>query len=488
MFIPLEILMLLNKRFHSNPPFDKVLNGRKLLAKFVGLALYKAGRECVLSRGSDCAIEGPCCLRHRAEGVREAHEMFDSLIEAADEYITGNSAFRTTIQAIQIELKMRVVIEHLSVSAPLEQDIAQCLENLILKYFSGSSYVMEKLASRAAILRDIVRNNGPTSLASILESKYPFSLFESNLRNFLKSINALFPEELLNELIAHGSEIKNKLQRSDSGILSLSRSASNLASPLREAHVAHHPSLVSDYNGPSEKLLADDAKPSQSSMAQPAKKRVRSVMSPRHRPVAPIAAPEATNDRNPFTGVKISGKFFRGVIEPSDERFAEIADGTDTQVKSFIIERARKAAGMRTRGIPKQASATADSSAKSRTIAKAPSLLDRHASAERITWESQQSPVKAAPVSAKRVVVATAPIDSTQNIPSAETISQEPNRPRPQARARRRFTDDEVANLIEGYKRFGNDWKAISMHYKFNDRTNVDLKDKARNLAKHGLI
>ena len=55
-------------------------------------------------------------------------------------------------------------------------------------------------------------------------------------------------------------------------------------------------------------------------------------------------------------------------------------------------------------------------------------------------------------------------------------------------RGRRRFSDAETSNLIEGIRRFGRDWRRILEAYPFEDRSNVDLKDKARNLEKLGLI
>ena len=45
------------------------------------------------------------------------------------------------------------------------------------------------------------------------------------------------------------------------------------------------------------------------------------------------------------------------------------------------------------------------------------------------------------------------------------------------------WTEQEVANLVAGVERFGKHWRAILEAYEFDARrTNVDLKDKARNL------
>jgi hypothetical protein len=46
-----------------------------------------------------------------------------------------------------------------------------------------------------------------------------------------------------------------------------------------------------------------------------------------------------------------------------------------------------------------------------------------------------------------------------------------------------------VEHLVSGYRRFGTDWRAIQQHYQFHPaRTNVDLKDKFRNLVRSGVI
>ena len=493
------MLKVLDKRFNSDPPSDKIVNGRKLLAKFIGLSLYKSGRECVMTRGPECSIEGPCCLRHRAEGIREAHDMFNDLLKAVEEYIADNSAFNTTIHAIQIELKVRVVVDHLSFSASLEENLPRFFENLILKYFNGSSYVSDKLNARAAVLRDIVQNNSAASLPSLLESKYPFSLFESNLRNFLKSIDALFPPVVLTHLMSEKLEKKVGLDRSASDILSISRSTSKLASPTRDngnqsARSLQHTPVKQAF---SRTFPEDEPMPhSPIQIISPkVNKRSRSVMSPPRKLVANIAAPEVASDVNPFAGVKIQGKFFRGVIEPNDERFAAIADGTDAQVKQYLLERARNAAASYVRAPPQkpqrkpevkpESKISITASTPASAPAKTTSMLDRHASAERIAWESQLSPVRATQrTSAQELLNLTFEQIHSQTNSEAEVIP----RIRLQGRARRRFSDEETANLIEGYKRFGADWKSILKHYKFDNRTNVDLKDKARNLMKHNLI
>jgi hypothetical protein len=52
------------------------------------------------------------------------------------------------------------------------------------------------------------------------------------------------------------------------------------------------------------------------------------------------------------------------------------------------------------------------------------------------------------------------------------------------------WTEEETRALIEGYQRYGHDWRLILDAYghRLSGRTNVDLKDRARILRKHGII
>ncbi|EDQ87938.1 uncharacterized protein MONBRDRAFT_32971 [Monosiga brevicollis MX1] len=52
-------------------------------------------------------------------------------------------------------------------------------------------------------------------------------------------------------------------------------------------------------------------------------------------------------------------------------------------------------------------------------------------------------------------------------------------------RARRAWTEEEEMMLEEGVAKFGKKWRAIQAHYDFKDRTNVDLKDKWRNMSRN---
>lgn len=87
-------------------------------------------------------------------------------------------------------------------------------------------------------------------------------------------------------------------------------------------------------------------------------------------------------------------------------------------------------------------------------------LMDRHDTAERITdWSGDE--------------------DQSSNI-TVKKRKMRKNGP---------FSEVEVKNLIEGYKRFGTKWAAILSAYSFaQGRTSVDLKDKARHLRSKGML
>jgi len=59
---------------------------------------------------------------------------------------------------------------------------------------------------------------------------------------------------------------------------------------------------------------------------------------------------------------------------------------------------------------------------------------------------------------------------------------------KPTGKSRRPWSVHEKENLKEGLRRFGRKWSIILASYKFNERTQVDLKDKARNMVRAGEI
>lgn len=207
----------------------------------------------------------------------------------------------------------------------------------------------------------------------------------------------------------------------------------------------------------------------------------------------------------------IPGRFFRGVLEPSDVRFASIADATDGEVREYLRARevqgvaqpvARVQRGRRGRPVARGAGDEARVPGDGGT-----GLLARHESAERVGWESQVQQTQVQQTQHEQhspIPMPTQPTQPTQYTQfSQHSPAQSPTHTQDMAmvtaspvrgwnvtgaRARRFFTEQETQNLIEGIRRFGNDWRRIQAHYSFQERTNVDLKDKARNLVAKGLL
>ena len=66
-----EIIEILNQKFKGKIPIPEIIENRKIFAKFIGLSLFKLGKECLMKFGPNCAIKGFCCKIHRIEGLKE---------------------------------------------------------------------------------------------------------------------------------------------------------------------------------------------------------------------------------------------------------------------------------------------------------------------------------------------------------------------------------------------------------------------------------
>jgi hypothetical protein len=427
MFCYLGLIGILSTRFNGNVPNNPVVEARKNFAKFIGLALFKLGRECLFKLGPNCAVEGPCCFQHRVDGLREAHELFPSLFVPFDIELSkidaGCDAFITSLLALYAEMKTQLVIGELIVFLEAERDKdsgelnwSHRLENSLETYFGSAmnfSYLRGKLQARAVQIRTILEQNPPERVPEVLRAKFSVELFESNLRNVLRSVYASFPP----------IQLESKWDS------------------VRETEVKQKPTLATK----------------------------------KATPTAPVIEEES-----PFKGMRISGRFFRGVLEPVDERFAAIIEGRDINVKQYLLQRKRLARMNQKR--PKTLEAKP-------TYPAASNLLQRHDSAEKIAWESQL-PIGHDDTNENKAEMHK--IDAKEESEEEEVVihSRRPSSVvvRKENRGRRRFSEQETTNLIEGVRRFGHDWRRIQQNYDFQDRSNVDLKDKARNLEKLGLI
>lgn len=160
----------------------------------------------------------------------------------------------------------------------------------------------------------------------------------------------------------------------------------------------------------------------------------------------------------------IPGEAFRSLLV-SDQLLTSIIHKTDPKVSAFIRDNHLQ-----------------DKTILEPSHVKKQRLTDRHDSAEQLDWATQHL------VDAYDTRSAVNPA-FTKTEPLHYLPHTSSNRPTNRNNMRRPWTTEEVNNLLTGYKRFGPDWRAIQQHYRFADyRSNVDLKDKYRNLVRSGQI
>lgn len=470
----------MNQKFEGKFPVSELIEARKIVAKFIGLTFFKLGRECSIKFGPNCAINGPCCALHRLEGLKEAHELFPKLFEPFGiilNKIDGTSdTFFTSLLAVLIDFKTQIVVSDLALKAEKGTDsndfsgLSIHLENLLGDYYGNSMeipYLKGKLQQRAVQLRGILEQQPQEEkekLSEILRKKYPIDLFECNLRNILRNVYAAFPEPFLSELVRKSLEEPKKTD----GIKSIIDSS---------------PSAIRQ-EGPSNTIITD----TNTNTKDINNATNRDIINATNKDITNATNKDIINATNkdinntftesPFKNFIISGKFFRGILEPVDERFAAIIEVRDVNVKQYLNQRKKK--NLTSEKI------TIDQARKEEVIINSvncsvsnvkSSLMERHDSAERISWETQKSKFQQSEIIRQEKKPIYSPVDSSSNIKRF-----------PGQRGRRMFSEQEVLNLIEGIRRFGRDWRRILDTYEFNDRTNVDLKDKARNLDKLGLL
>lgn len=393
-----------------------------------------------MKNGPNCGgITGPCCQKHRLEGLEEAHELFPKIFEPFgikfDKIDSSSDTFFTSLLAIYADFKTQIIVTDLILNSANADSLSHCLENLLEKFYGPAmnvGYLKTKLQQRAVDLRRILEQSSVLDLKEVLTSKFPADLFESNLKNILRNVYNAYPGTFLSEIIQKKDEVVAEVPAAT--IQSSKPGGVKVAKPVTVSVRVNSNGIISS---DTVNRVNNNVKPSEQL----------------------VPAPTAVTD-DPFGDVIISGKFFRGILEPVDERFAAIIEGRDVNVKQYYTQRKKRAAV-----------APITKKTKTEENMNKLSLLDRHDSAERISWDTQD------PLDTKNV---------KENSPS-EYVRYNPNR-LPNSRGRHRFTDKEVANLIEGVRRFGRDWRRIQATYEFEGRSNVDLKDKARNLEKLGLL
>ena len=513
----------MNLKYKGNIPFNLQIEARKLIAKFIGLSSFKLGKRCLMKFGPNCAINGPCCDEHRVEGLKDAHEMFPKLLESIGINLEeiSDEAYHVSLLALYADLKNQIVVSELEFqleSTSLLDDnenISHYLENLFETFFGPSmhiTYLKSKLQSRAVQIRGLLeQQHSKQDLVAKLKEKFPKELFEMNMKNVLQSVYLKLPITQLNLLFKkeNNNNISEKELISSYESKSISDSEIDIEMDVysndhrgekdicvnRGHEQETKDNVVTKHNG-----YSDNNKLSESS--------------------------------SPFKGVVISGRFFRGILEPVDERFASIIEGRDVNVKQYLLQRKRKAASLinsssktsgndnkleRTNVLKSKGNSLLNSHSKSskfnanansnnnlgntKTKTSSSTLMERHNSAERISWETQFMESESNNnnnnnnngnnnnnIIDKELDNTTGHASNMKIINKDKVISKSNSDKNKISKGRRRFSEKEVLNLIEGIRRFGRDWCRILKNYEFDERSNVDLKDKARNLEKLGLI
>lgn len=423
--------------------------------------------------GPNCAISGPCCPLHRLEGLKEAHELFPKLFEPfginLNKIDATSDTFFTSLLAVLIDFKTQIVVSDLALRSEMifEADnshgtgsgsgsgLSIHLENLLGDYYGNSieiPYLKGKLQQRAVQIRGLLEQR-EGNLSEILKEKYPIDLFKSNLKNILRNVYIAFPETFLSELVMKNIIEEPPKKKSVSLTVTANTTINGVdgeSSPFEIKPV---------------EAKAVDTKFGDAIIKQEPSVTVASATN------IPITVPSTESS---FKNVIVSGKFFRGILEPVDERFAAIIEGRDVNVKQYLNQRRKKSANGDKITI-NQAKKENNTIGDLGNQVNKSSLMERHDSAERISWETQKSEepeIKEGKNQNYRIV----------------NLNSNNSGKLPFQRGRRMFSEQEVLNLIEGMRRFGRDWRRILSTYEFNDRTNVDLKDKARNLEKLGLL
>jgi len=177
--------------------------------------------------------------------------------------------------------------------------------------------------------------------------------------------------------------------------------------------------------------------------------------SPFKKPAAKLSTETLLKEMTDLFGTEpFPARALRALID-NDEQLANIFEGNTEAVQTFI--------GTSNAAMQFKAAAEPVLPNRVRNHAR---LTDRHDSAEQISW--------------------------TPNFPKT-AINEHPKIVRADPkhvngrRAQVHWTQAETDSLIRGMKVYGSNWSMILKHYKFANRTSVDLKDRARTLQRSTL-
>lgn len=164
------------------------------------------------------------------------------------------------------------------------------------------------------------------------------------------------------------------------------------------------------------------------------------------------------------------------VVDDGDEVEVEVQKQSSPRSQKALDSLKRKSETLRkTVGDDPLDFALADTRIGSRPASKL-KLTDRHPSAGRVSPIVDDDEVESRPqlpsFKAKPIEALKPKATAPQSAPPSGTGQRRP------------WSEEEILNLHKGMKQFGKDWAAIRTNYKFNNRSNVDIKDKWRNIEK----
>ena len=204
---------------------------------------------------------------------------------------------------------------------------------------------------------------------------------------------------------------------------------------------------------------------------------------------AAISPPKKPKTKDIYSDYVIDGTAFRRSLIRNDDLISNIVHGKHPSVAMFYDE---------IRSALKHPQYRSSPDKKATISSPSRPLNDRHDSATRVRWTSQEDLDEyhfrtnpSANASSNRSSPSKQPIvhNAGSDFMERNERSSASRRPKPKD-GRRFFTEEEQRKLIEGYREYPHQWAAILKAKFLNspDRTSIDLKDKFRNLFKKGCL
>ncbi|KJE97853.1 hypothetical protein CAOG_007935 [Capsaspora owczarzaki ATCC 30864] len=470
--------------FHASPSSEVLV--RKNMAKIAGLLRTHA------------APTSSACV----DAIKLAASAFEDLALSLTEALD----MRQEIFSLGVEFRVQICLHGIRNKTPTKELARQFHENideLFPTHAADATDIDPAFTAVVAKTREEMLKVGaqtfPTGSSAkdvphALLTKHNWAGFAARVMQFLGAVNDSMPPLLLVSLVTKPSASNEPLN------------ATNGAQPKLTASMLHrvYTDLLGGSNDRWEKVVTQTKLPGNvvaSSTAPAAPQHAAS--SSRAQASSSISADTSTTLRALEAQSRALLNTGRDPLADVDPQFRKSSrsdqpssrfDESDDHNEERILDQVRQRQGIQpsTRPSPPVAEVT---SARRRTAADA-ALDDANNSAASPRGKQPRLAAETNQRSSGNVSSSSTPskpshpfrIPSTFTPPSAHS-PQSSNEQKDESRARVRWSDVEVRNLIDGFRRFGKSWTQILGKYKFaSSRTSVDLKDKFRNLEKAGQI